>query len=201
MNDFQVLRAPEKIPTDIEGLEHLVLSEFPEGRTTLVVGSSGSGKTILVIELLYRSIVQLDRPSVFVTFEERPQEIVRNVMRLGWDLGRLVEQGKLAFIDGSPEPEPVEVTGPFDLSGLFTQLRYAIQRIGAKLVVMDSIGALFAQFDSPGLVRQEIFRIIEMLRNAGVTSIITAERVDEYVPITRPEGDAPTMTAMATTMP
>jgi circadian clock protein KaiC len=179
------LTAPRKIPTGIEGFEHISLGGLTEGRTALLVGSSGSGKTILAVEFLYRGITQFDRPGVFVTFEERPNDIIRNVKRLGWHLDELVKQNKLAFVDASPDPIPMEETGAYDLDGLVTQMRHAIERVGAKLLVMDSIGSLFYQFSDIGLIRREIFRITEVLKDMGVTAIMTAERLDEYGHISR----------------
>ncbi len=183
--DFIGLNVPQKIPTGIEGFEHLTLGGLPEGRTALMVGSSGSGKTIFAVEYLYRGITQLNRPGVFVTFEERPQDIIRNVKRLGWNLDELEKQGKLAFVDGAPEPIPVEESGPYDLSGLFVQIEYAVKSVGAKLLAMDSVGALFYQFKDTALIRREIFRIMEALKAMGVTAIMTAERLEEYGPISR----------------
>ena len=185
MNALSRLKAPEKVATGIEGLEHISLGGLPEERTTLVVGSSGSGKTIFALEVLYRGIAQFDRPGVFVTFEERPADIIRNVKTFGWNIDELETQGKLKFVDASPEPTEVEVVGPYDLSGLLAQVEHAIKRTGAKFVVMDSIGSLFYQFSDSGVIRREILRLTEVLKDLNVTSIITAERLDEYGPISR----------------
>jgi circadian clock protein KaiC len=175
----------EKIPTGIEGFEHISLGGLVAGRTTLLVGTSGSGKTVFTVELLYRSINEFDRNGVFVTFEERPADIVRNVRRLGWDLSRLVEAGRLHFVDGSFDRSIVEESGTYDLSGIVAQIRYAVETVGAKLVILDSLGALFHQFANPGILRREIFRITDVLQGLGVTSVMTSERLDEYGPISR----------------
>jgi circadian clock protein KaiC len=185
VNKLSGLQAAIKLPTGVEGLEHITMGGLTEGRTTLVVGSSGSGKTIFAVEFLYRGATQFDRPGVFVTFEERPPEIVRNVKRLCWNLDELVEQKKMTFVDASPDPIPMEETGPYDLSGLITQVEYAINEVGAKLLVMDSIGSLFHQFSDTAIVRLDIFRLADMLKGLGVTSIMTAERLDEYGRISR----------------
>lgn len=185
MNKIRKIRAPKKIATGIEGLEHITMGGLTEGRTTLVGGSSGSGKTLLAVEFLYRGITEFDRPGVFVTFEERPQGIMQNVKTMDWNLYELVRQNKLRFVDASPEPVPVTETGDYDLSGLFTQIGYAVKEIDAKLLVMDSIGALFHQFSNTALIRREIFRITEALREMGVTSLMTAERLEEYGLISR----------------
>ena len=183
--DFSNIKTLSKIATGIEGFEHISMGGLTEGRTTLIVGSSGSGKTMFAVEFLYRGITTFNRNGVFITFEERPREIVRNVKTLGWDLGKLVKQKRLIFLDASPEPEHVEETGSYDLSGLVVQIKHAIEKVGAKLLVMDSIGSLFDQFTNTGLIRQEIFRITDIFKDMGITAIITAERLQEYGTISR----------------
>ena len=111
MKEYSGLKAPEKIPTGIEGFEHISMGGISKGRTTLLVGSSGSGKSMFAVEFLYRGITQFNTPGVFVTFEERPKDIIRNVKRLNWHLDELVEKNTLKFIDASPEPVPIEETG------------------------------------------------------------------------------------------
>jgi circadian clock protein KaiC len=118
-------------------------------------------------------MTQFDRPGVFVTFEERPEDIIRNVKLFGWNLDELATQGKLKFVDASPDASEVEEVGRYDLSGLMVQIEYAIKKVGAKFVVMDSIGSLFYQFSDAGLIRREILKLAEMLKDSGVTSIIT----------------------------
>ncbi|MEM7032527.1 MAG: circadian clock protein KaiC [Chloroflexota bacterium] len=185
MIDLSNVQPLTKIPTGIEGVEHLTIGGLPASRTTLLAGSSGSGKTIFATEFLYRGIVQFKQPGLFITFEERATDIIRNVKRFGWHLDTLVEQGQLAFIDGSPEIVPTEETGEYDLAGLLTQIEYTIKAQGVKQVVMDSIGSLFHQFRTPALIRREIFRITEALKSLNVTTIMTVERLEEYGPITR----------------
>lgn len=185
MAGFRDVEPLIKIPTGIEGFEHITMGGLTEGRTTLLVGSSGSGKSLLATEFLYRGITSYGCAGVFVTFEERPRDIVRNVRNLGWDLNELVRQDKLVFIDGSPEPETQEEVGAYDLSGLLAQIKYAVEKVDATLLVMDSIGSLFTQFSDTPLIRREIFRITEILKDLGVTAIMTAERLEEYGMISR----------------
>ncbi|MCB0169081.1 MAG: circadian clock protein KaiC [Anaerolineae bacterium] len=185
MEELKNLQVLQKTPTGIEGFEHLTIGGLPKGRTTLMVGSSGSGKTIFAIEFLYRGITEFNRPGVFVTFEERAPDIVQNVKSMRWHLDELVQQGQLLFVDGSPELEPVEETGSYDLSGLIVQIKYAVEKIKAKQVVLDSIGSLFHQFSNANVIRREIFRITEVLKEMDVTAIMTAERLEEYGPISR----------------
>jgi len=184
-NPYVDLKPAEKIPTGIEGFEHITLGGLPEHRTTLVAGSSGSGKTILGTELVYRSIAEFDRNCVYVTLEERGPEILRNVLRFGWDLAPFILENKLAIIDASRDPDVVQEAGPYELSGLILQIEHAVKRVNAKIVVLDSIGALFHHFSSPAIIRREIFRIAEALKRLNVTTVMTAERLAEYGPISR----------------
>ncbi|MBF0584894.1 MAG: circadian clock protein KaiC [Magnetococcales bacterium] len=177
--------ALEKLPTGIEGFDHITMGGLPKGRTCLVVGSSGSGKTILGMEFLYRGITNFGRKAICVSMEERIPDLVRNVQRMGWPLEDLVANGSLRFIDASPDPIPLETAGNYDLSGLLIRIEHLVEQTGAELLVLDSIGSLFDQFHDSSVVRNEIFRIIDALRNMGITSMVTAERLDEYGRISR----------------
>ncbi|MBF0165759.1 MAG: circadian clock protein KaiC [Magnetococcales bacterium] len=174
-----------KLPTGIEGFDHLTIGGLPKGRTCLISGSSGSGKTILGMEFLYRGIVQFGRKGVFVSMEERTPDILRNVRRMGWNIQELVTSGRLRLIDAAPEPISIEESGAYDLSGLLVRIEHAVEKSGAELLVLDSIGSLFDQFNNAAVVRREIFRIIDALRSMGITALLTAERLDEYGHISR----------------
>ncbi|NGZ07269.1 MAG: circadian clock protein KaiC [Magnetococcales bacterium] len=174
-----------KLPTGIEGFDHLTMGGLPKGRTCLISGSSGSGKTILGMEFLYRGMIRYGRKGVFVSMEERTSDIMRNVRRMGWDLQALVKSGHLRLLDAGPEPIPIEESGAYDLSGLLVRIEHAVEQTGAELLVLDSIGSLFDQFTNAAVVRREIFRIIDALRNMGITAMLTAERLDEYGRISR----------------
>lgn len=176
---------PNKLPTGIEGFELISMGGLPSKRATLISGSSGSGKTIMSMEIAYRSAAMYNRPAVLFTMEEPATDIVRNVHRMGWNIEPLLEQGKLMIVDLSPQPIPMVEAGPYDLEGLLSQIRFVIEDMKAEVVVLDSVGALFQQFMDSSVVRREIFRIIHMLRTLGVTSILTAERQSEYGPISR----------------
>jgi len=179
------LEPSEKMPTGIEGFELITMGGLPKHRPTLVSGSSGSGKTIFSMEIVYRSVTEFDRPAVFFTMEEPAIDIVRNVKRMGWDIETPLREGKLLIVDLSPEPVPLLETGNYDLEGLISQIRYAIDSIKAEVVVLDSIGSLFQQFAEAATIRREIFRITHLLRDMGVTTILTAERLSEYGTISR----------------
>lgn len=168
-----------KLLTGIEGFDLIASGGLPTGRTTLVSGTAGSAKTVFAAQFLGAGIQQAEEPGVFVTFEERAEDIRRNLLGFGWDIARWEAENKWAFVDASIQPgEPAVVAGDFDLSALITRVQYAIDRIGARRVSLDSLGGLFTQFD-PARIRHEIFRLTAALKDMGVTSILTAERWEE----------------------
>ncbi len=175
----------QKIRTIIEGFDEITHGGLPIGRTTLVSGTSGTGKTLLAIQFLYHGIKYFDYPGLFVTFEESPKDIIQNACSFGWNLQRLVDEGKLFILDASPDPEGQEVVGNFDLSALIERIQYAIHKYKAKLVSVDSVTAVFQQYDAASVVRREIFRLVARLKQLGVTSIMTTERIEEYGPVAR----------------
>ena len=170
----------KKIRTMIEGFDDISHGGVPLGRTTLVSGTSGTGKTLFAVQFLYKGITQFDEPGVFVTFEESPSDIIKNAQSFGWNLQDLIARGKLFILDASPDPEGQEIVGNFDLSALIERLQYAISKYKAKRVSIDSITAIFQQYDAAGVVRREIFRLLARLKQIGVTTIITTERLEEY---------------------
>ena len=173
----------QKIRTMIEGFDDISHGGLPLGRATLVSGTSGTGKTLFSIQFLYNGILLFDEPGVFVTFEESPSDIIKNAHSFGWNLQKLIDEGKLFILDASPDPEGQEVIGNFDLSALIERLQYAINKYKAKRVSIDSITAVFQQYEATSVVRREIFRLVARLKQIGVTTIITTERVQEYGPI------------------
>ncbi|MDR9402489.1 MAG: ATPase domain-containing protein, partial [Halothece sp. Uz-M2-17] len=180
-----IVHSVQKIKTMIEGFDEISHGGIPVGRTTLVSGTSGTGKTLLAIQFLYNGIQQFDEPGVFVTFEESPADIIINANSFGWDLQALIEQGKLFILDASPDPEGQEVVGNFDLSALIERIQYAIRKYKAKRVSIDSVTAIFQQYEGVGLIRREIFRLAARLKQVGVSSIMTTEREEEYGPVAR----------------
>ncbi len=174
-----------KIRTNIEGFDDISYGGLPRGRTTLVSGTSGTGKTLFAIQFLYNGIVQFDEHAVFVTFEESPSDIIQNAMSFGWHLQTLIDAGKLFILDASPDPEGQDIAGDFDLSALIERIQYAIRKYKAKRVAIDSVTAIFQQYDAAGVVRREIFRMTARLKLIGVTTVMTTERIDEYGPVAR----------------
>jgi circadian clock protein KaiC len=167
-----------KSPTGIQGLDEITGGGLPEGRPTLVCGSAGCGKTLFSMEFLVRGAMQYDEPGVFMAFEETAEELTENVRSLGFDLNDLVAREKLSVDHVHVERSEIEDTGEYDLDGLFVRLGYAIDSIGAKRVVLDTLESLFAALPNEAILRAELRRLFRWLKDKGVTAIITAERGD-----------------------
>src|SRR3954451_6575419 len=165
-----------KAPTGIQGLDEITGGGFPKGRPTLVCGSAGCGKTLLSMEFLVRGATEYDEPGVFMAFEENTEELAQNVRSLGFDLNKLVRQKKIFLDYVRVEREEIDETGDYDLEGLFIRLGAALDAIGAKRVVLDTIENLFAGLQNEGILRAELRRLFRWLKDRGVTAVITAER-------------------------
>lgn len=165
-----------KAPTGISGLDEITGGGLPRGRPTLVCGSAGCGKTLLSMEFLVRGAMQFDEPGVFMAFEETARELTDNVRSLGFDLDELAEQKKLSLDFVRIERNEITETGEYDLEGLFVRLGFAIDAIGAKRVVLDTIETLFGGLTDVGILRGELRRLFRWLKDKGVTAIITGER-------------------------
>jgi circadian clock protein KaiC len=167
-----------KSPTSIEGLDEITGGGLPKGRPTLVCGGAGCGKTLFAMEFLVRGANQYNEPGVFISFEETEEELTANVASLGFDLGDLVKRKKIWLEHIRVEPTEIEQSGEYDLEGLFIRIHLAIETIGAKRVVLDTIESLFSELPNPHIVRAELQRLFQWLKRKGVTTIITAERGD-----------------------
>ncbi len=165
--------------TGIQGLDEITNGGLPTGRTTLVCGSAGCGKTLLAMEFLVRGAMQFNEPGVFMAFEETVQDLTKNVASLGFDLDDLVARQKMVLDFVYIERSEIEESGEYDLEGLFIRLGYAIDSIGAKRVVLDTIESLFAGLPNPLILRAELRRLFRWLKQKGVTAIITGERGNE----------------------
>lgn len=177
-NGNQYLSALEKSPTGIKGLDEISGGGLPKGRTTIVCGGPGCGKTMLGIEFLVRGITEFNEPGVLIAFEETPQEMTRNVASLGFDLKSLVDRKKLFFEYVYIEPSEIEEAGDYNLEGLFIRLQNAIETVGAKRVLLDTVEAIFSGFKNMGILRAEIRRLFRWLKERGMTTVVTAERGD-----------------------
>jgi circadian clock protein KaiC len=164
--------------TGITGLDEITYGGLPAGRPTLICGAAGCGKTLMAMEFLVRGATQFNEPGVFLAFEETEEELTVNTASLGFDLDELIAQKKIYIDHIYLEKTEIEETGAFDLEGLFIRLAYAIDQIGAKRVVIDTIESIFSSFTDQTLLRAEIRRLFRWLKDKGVTAIITGERGD-----------------------
>ena len=165
-----------KAPTGIQGLDEITEGGFPRGRPTLICGSAGAGKTLLAMEFLVRGATEYNEPGVFMAFEETAPELTQNVRSLGFDLDELAKEKKLLIDYVRIERSEIDETGDYDLEGLFIRLSTAIDAIGAKRVVLDTIENLFAGLQNQGILRAELRRLFRWLKDKGVSAVITAER-------------------------
>jgi circadian clock protein KaiC len=179
-----------KARTGIAGLDEVTFGGLPAGRPTLICGGPGCGKTLLATTFLVNGAVMFNEPGVFVSFEETSDDLIKNVASLGYDLGALVAEKKIAIDFVRVERSEIEETGEYDLEGLFVRMDYAIKSVGAKRVVLDTLEMLFAGLGDTQILRAEIRRLFAWLKQRNVTAIITAERgegtltrygIEEYV--------------------
>jgi len=165
-----------KSPTGIIGLDEITGGGLPKGRPTLVCGSAGCGKTLLAMEFLVRGATQFNEPGVFMAFEESVKDLTENVASLGFDLKNLITHKKIVVDFVYIERSEIQETGEYDLEGLFIRLGHAIDSIGAKRVVLDTIETLFSALPNPLILRAELRRLFRWLKDKGVTAVITGER-------------------------
>jgi len=171
-------RRLEKVPTGIQGLDEITCGGLPRGRTTLVCGGPGCGKTLMAMEFLVHGATRFGEPGVFITFEETAGELATNGASLGFDLAALEADRKLAIDYVRIERSEIEESGEYDLEGLFIRLGFAIDSIGARRVAIDTLDALFAGLPNPDIVRAELRRLFRWLKDKGLTAIVTAESGD-----------------------
>jgi circadian clock protein KaiC len=166
----------EKVLTGIQGLDGITNGGLPKGRPTLVCGSAGCGKTFLAMNFLLQGALQYNEPGVFIAFEEKAEELRKNFASLGFDMNGLAAKKKILIDHVFIERSEIEETGEYDLEGLFIRLGHAIDSIGAKRVVLDTIEALFSGLSNTSILRAELRRLFRWLKDKEVTAIITAER-------------------------
>ncbi len=165
-----------KTPTGISGLDEITDGGFPKGRPVLICGGAGCGKTLFAMQFLVKGVTDYNEAGVFMSFEESENDLEQNFKSLGFDLEKLKSKNKLRIDHVRIERSEIEETGEYDLEGLFIRLNYAIDAVGAKRVVLDTIESLFSGMDNMGLLRSEIRRLFTWLKEKGVTTIITGER-------------------------
>jgi len=166
----------EKALTGITGLDEITLGGLPRGRATLICGTPGCGKTMLGVEFLVNGARKYSEPGVFVAFEESKEELILNSASLDLDLSDLVRKKMLAIDHVHVDANDIAETGEYDLEGLFIRIKYAIESVGAKRVVLDTIETLFSGFSNESLLRAEIRRLFKFLKSFGVTALVTGER-------------------------
>ncbi len=167
-----------KTPTGIQGVDEITDGGIPKGRPTLVCGAAGCGKTLFSIEFIVRGALEFNEPGVFVAFEERTEELEQNVASLGFDLKKLQKDKKIRLDHVHIERSEIDETGEYDLDGLFIRLEHAIDSIGAKRVVLDTLENLFSGLSNQLVLRSELKRLFRWLKDKGVTAIITGETGD-----------------------
>jgi circadian clock protein KaiC len=177
----------EKVRTGIPGFDTVAAGGLPKGRVTLVAGTAGSGKTVFANQFLVEALLEDPQAGgVFVTFEDSPEDIRTNMRSFGWDISAWEKEGRWAFVDASPRAsEGMVVVGEYDLEALVARIRSAVKRVRARRVSIDSINALFAMFPDNVVLRGELFRIVTALKSIDVTTVMTAERIEDYGRITR----------------
>ena len=150
-----------KAPSGITGFDEVTGGGLPRGRTTLLLGGPGSGKTILALQFLVHGAHRCKEPAIFVAFEETSQRIIANFKGFGWDLAAL-QRKKLYFLDAKPSPDVVQ-SGTFDLGGMLGVLEAKAKEMGARRIVFDALDVLLALLPDAAAKRREIFRLHEWL--------------------------------------
>lgn len=178
-----------KAETGIAGLDQLLEGGLPAGRATLISAGPGCGKTVLLNEFLYRGATEFDEPGIFVTFEERPAEIRRNLRNFGWDFEPLIKQGLLNFIDGSPnEDGEISLSDAEWLEPILAQIEMVMKRTEAKRLAVDNLGAVFLRYQSdvsPAKNREQLFRFADRIKALGLTTLISTERAESLASLSQ----------------
>ena len=170
------ITALPKTPTGISGFDEITTGGLPTGRPSLICGAAGAGKTLFSLEFIIRGAIQFGEPGVIMTFEERAEDLQANVASLGFDLQKLQKRNLLRVDYVHIQRNEIEETGEYDLDGLFIRLGHAIDSIGARRVVLDTIENLFGGLSNEGILRAELRRLFAWLKEKGVTSLITGEK-------------------------
>ncbi len=176
MQDGQSAPRLPKAPTGIAGFDDITQGGLPAGRPSLICGAAGCGKTLFATTFLVNGATRYGEPGVFVSFEERAEDLAANAASLGYDLDGLAAQGRIAIDHVQVDSREVEETGEYDLEGLFIRLGFAVDSVGAKRIVLDTIETLFSGFTDLALLRGELRRLFGWIKDRGLTAVITGER-------------------------
>lgn len=167
-----------KTPTGISGFDEITGGGLPTGRPSLICGEAGAGKTLFSVEFIVRGALQFGEPGVILAFEEKAEDLEKNVASLGFNLKKLQKDNLIRIDHVHIDKSEIEETGEYDLDGLFIRLGYAIDSIGAKRVMLDTIENLFGGLNNEGILRAELRRLFTWLKDKGVTALITGEKGD-----------------------
>lgn len=173
-----------RVAVGIPGFDAVAHGGLPQGRHTLLAGTTGSGKTVFGLQFLASGARELDEPGVLVTFAERPEDLIANTESFGWDIGGLVSDGRLAIVDATPAADAV-VSGRFDLGGLSARIADALAQVKGKRLFLDPVDALYEEFRDAVEVRRAFAAMVRELRPLGVTTVIAAERPEGEGRLTR----------------
>ena len=179
-SDSSVFGAPQKALTGIAGFDHITGGGLPRGRTTLLLGGPGSGKTVFALEFLVHGARSCQEPGIFVAFEERSKRILANAHSFGWNLPEL-QRDQLSFVDAQPALDLIQ-SGSFDLGGLLAALQATMEATGARRIVFDALDVVLALLADPAARRAETYRVHDWLLAQELTAVITAKAVGDELP-------------------
>ncbi len=162
-----------KAPTGIPGFDDIAMGGLPSGRTTLLTGGPGSGKTVFALQMLVHGAQTRGEPGIFVAFEQAPETLRTDAANFDWAAGALSDD-TLTFIDARPNLDMVRV-GSFDVGGMLALLQAKIRSTGAKIIVFDGIDVLLAQMGYAEVIRRELYRLQDWLTQQGLTALITCK--------------------------
>ena len=166
----------EKAPTGIRGFDEITQGGLPKGRTALVTGGPGTGKTMFAMEFLVKGATEFGEPGVFVSFEETADELIANSASLGFSLPELCDANLLYIDYVRVERSEIEESGEYDLEGLFIRLSHAINSVGARRLVLDTIETLFSGLPNISILRAELRRLFRWIKDKNISTIVTGER-------------------------
>ncbi|MFH1056662.1 MAG: ATPase domain-containing protein [Candidatus Micrarchaeota archaeon] len=171
----------DRVKTGVKGLDELIEGGFQRGRTILVSGATGTGKSIFGMQFIYKGAEDYNEPGVFVTFDENPNKIREDMLRFGWNIKEEEKKEKMAIVDGtsaragSPSDEEYTLVSGLDFNRLLVEIAGVIRKIGAKRLVIDSIPAMGQLLEKEGDIRRNILKLAFTVSKAGVTTILTSE--------------------------
>ncbi len=171
----------ERVPTGITGLDPLIEGGFPRGRTVLLSGGCGTGKSIFAMQYIYEGASKYDEPGVYVTMDERPETTRQDMLRFGWDIKALEDAGKIIILDltagkiGVASDEKYSVSEGLDVDRLILKIMQTAGEIGAKRLVVDSLPSLGFHLKDEDEIRNMILKLTYMIRKSDLTAVLISE--------------------------